>query len=214
MKFFVLKEEPIADEQFASTDVLKADGTKRGDAPRCDNCGEYVGLLRWLPPFRVELETWGTEHADLAITGTELVVSLHFKQAWETSGLVGLSGFEDVEIVKIKRHRKSIGNPPAYFHATVHRSQTAIDLKASEFEWDAPPTCPVCLQGDNVRRWKRIVVDEHTWTGEDVFIARGLAGGIIATERFKEFCDRNNFKNVVLLPAEVAGHDFYAAAKR
>ena len=209
MQFFVLKEEPIADVQKASIDVLKADGSRYGDAPRCETCDQYIGMRLWLPPYRVELETWGHEFADLAITGTDMLVSLRFRQAWERSRLVGLSGFDDVEVVTLKRHRKVIGDPPAYFRAVVSRSRTAIDLAASEFEWDKAPTCPTCRLGDNVKRWKRVIVEQDTWTGEDIFIARGLAGTIIVSERFKEFCERKNVKNAALLPAETYGHDFY-----
>jgi hypothetical protein len=156
------------------------------------------------------LETWGSDFADVAITGTDLLVSLYFKQAWDDSGLTGLSGFEVADIVKVKAHRKPAKDPPRYFRATVCRSATAINLVASRFEWDKPPTCPVCCLGDNVRRWEAVVVNEQAWTGEDVFLARGLAGTIIASDRFKEFCERSCIKNAVLVPAEKYEHDFYA----
>lgn len=208
MHFFVLQDEPISDGQCATVDVVDADGSSHGDAPRCETCGDYVGLREWLPPLRIELETWGTQYGDVATTGTDLVVSLKFKEAWQESGLTGLSGFESVEIVKLKRRRKkAIGDPPQYFRAIVQRSQTAVDLAASEFVWDAPPTCPTCLLGDNVRRWSRVVIDENTWTGEDVFIPRGLAGVVIVSARFKQFCDRTKMKNVVLVPAETYEYD-------
>ncbi|HEX3659491.1 MAG TPA: hypothetical protein VHV55_27130 [Pirellulales bacterium] len=187
----------------------KASSSVFGDAPRCENCGRYVGMRKWLPPYRVELEAWGNEFADIVSTGTDLLVSLPFKQAWGQSSLVGLSGFEAVEVVKITCHRKPIKDQPAYFRAAVHRSRTKINLAASEFEWQTPPTCPVCCLGDVVERWKRIVIDESTWSGEDVFIARGLPGTIIASERFREFCERNHMKNVAFVPAEDYGHDYY-----
>lgn len=162
----------------------------------------------WLPPYRVEIEMWGTEFADLAIMGTDLLVSRRFAEAWERSRLVGLSGFESVEVVKTRFHRRHIGAPPAYFRATVHRSRTAIDLVASEFEWDNAPACRVCQLGDVIKRWKRIVVDQATWIGEDIFIARGLPGEIIASDRFKDFSERNGMTNAVCLPTEKSGHDF------
>lgn len=212
MQFFVLKQEPTAKpgHQSASMDVLSAEGTTTGDAPRCEACGDYVGSCAWLPPYRIELETWGNEFGDIAIlAGTDLLVSTHFKEAWRRTDLKGLSGFEEVEIVKVIRRRTLIGNPPRYFRAVVSLSRTAIDLAASEFEWDSPPTCTKCLLANLVKRWKRIVIDRRTWTGEDIFIARGLSGTIIVSERFKEFCKVHNVKNACFLPAESFAYDFY-----
>lgn len=208
MQFFILKDEPVSDGECATTDFLSSDA-KHGKAPRCPTCGCYIGLLEWLPPFRVELKTWGTGYADVMQFMLDLLLSLRFKEVWQRSGMTGLSGFEPVEIVKLKRRRKSIGNPPPYFHAVVQRSQTAVNLSACEIVWDVPPACPTCLEGQNIRSWKRVVIDERTWTGEDIFIARGLPGTIIVSEQFKAYCEREKFANVVLLPAESYEHDFW-----
>lgn len=204
----MLKQEAIAELQTARTDALKVKDTNYGEAPRCEVCGQYVGLRQWLPPYRLELETWGHVFADLVVIGTDLLISQRVKQAWEQSHLVGLNGFEQVEVVKLKRHRKAIGDPPVYFRAVVTRSQTEIDFAASGFEWGKAPTCPTCRLGDVIKRWNRIVINQQTWNGEDVFIARGLPGEIIASERFKEFCEHNNVTNVALVSAESSGHDF------
>lgn len=209
MQFFVLNQEPIVEQQTARVDSLKAEGTKYGEAPRCDNCSQYIGMRSWLPPYRVELETWGIEFADVIIIGTDLLVSLRFKEAWERSRLVGLSGFGAVEVVRIKRHRKALGMPPPFFRAIVSRSHTAIDVVASGFEWENAPTCSTCLLGDVIKRWKRTIIDEETWTGEDVFIARGLPGEIIVSSAFKSFCDITRVKGTTCVSAESYGHDFY-----
>jgi hypothetical protein len=209
MQFYVLKPEPIAEYQFARTDALKTDGTFYGDAPRCQACGKFIGMRSWLPPYRIDLEVWGRQFADVVVTGTDLLVSERFKKAWEQSNLIGLSGFDVIEISRIKRHWKAIGAPNAYFRAVVHRSQTEIDFAASGFEWINKPTCPTCRLGDVVKRWERLAIDYSTWTGEDIFIARGLPGEIFVSERFKKFSDHNRITNVSLIPAENFGHDFY-----
>jgi hypothetical protein len=209
MQFFVLSQEPRAGREAWGADVLKADGTNYGDAPRCEACGEYVGLRLWLPPYQVELETWGHEFPDLAVTGADLVVSLCFKQAWERSHLTGLSGFDPVSVTKLKRHRKEIGDAPPYFRATVPRSKTAIDLTASEFVWSNGPACSECRLGRVLKRWKRTVIDRSTWTGEDIFIARGLPGEIILSESFRTFCKQYGIKTGLMPRAESYGHNFY-----
>ena len=45
--------------------------------------------------------------------------------------------------------------------------------------------------------------------GEDIFIARGLPGTIVVSERFKEWCEANEVRNAVFVPAEEYAHDFY-----
>ena len=115
---------------------------------------------------------WGSKFGDVAFaSSSELLVSRRFRQLWEESGLVGLGEFEPVEIVKVVPHRGPlVGEVPVYFKATVCRSQAAIDLVASGFEFDTPPQCSFCLLG-SVRRWKRIVIGVDTWSGEDMFCA-------------------------------------------
>lgn len=194
----------------ARTDAQLADGFNPGEASRCNACSQFIGMRPWLPPFRVELDTWGNEFGDLAFlsVGTDVLISLRFKQLWERQLLVGLSGFEPVEIVKVRRHGKAAGDPPPYFRAVIPRSQTTVDFVASEFEWNDVPSCPVCYLGD-IKRWKRVVIDRSTWAQEDIFVARGLPGEFITSERFQEFCKANDLRNATLVPAEAYGHDFY-----
>jgi hypothetical protein len=46
-----------------------------------------------------------------------------------------------------------------------------------------------------LRRFERIIVEEGSWSGEDVFVARGLPGVILVTSRFEEMCRINGMKN-------------------
>jgi hypothetical protein len=210
MKYFVLNHAPTGKHEVARVDVLAADGTIYGDAPRCDACGKYIGMREWLPPYRVELDTWGREYGDLAFigVGSEVLVSRRFVELWKREGLVGLNGYEPVEIVKIRHHRKLRGDPPQYFRALATRGRAVMDQAASGFEWEEAPTCVVCQLGHLIKRWERVIIDEATWSGEDFFVPRGLAT-LITTERFKRFCEADNIKNAVFIPAEEYGHDFY-----
>jgi hypothetical protein len=214
MQFYVLERSNIGsvNEKVAGTEARDADGTNRGEAPRCPECGSYVGMLTWLPPYRVELETWGREYGDFAFVGTNLLVSKSFKDVWDRSSLSGLHGFDPVEVVKIKHHRELIDEPPAYFKANVVRSQAALDHKASQSEWDgAPDFCATCRLPKNkvtCLRRKATVIEPGTWSGEDIFIARASADFFV-TPRFKELCEQHNMKNAVFIPAEQHGVDFY-----
>jgi hypothetical protein len=214
MVFYLLNQTPTGRNAAASIDALTADGTKYGDAPRCEACGDFLGMRPWLPPYRVELETWGSEFGDLAFpTADDILVSLRFKQLWEREGLVGLSGFEPVEVVKVRRHRKFRGDPPPYFKAAVVLSRAVVDNVASAVELEEQPMCPVCQLGSGIKRWKAIIIKPETWNGEDIFQLRWV-GGFYVTNRFKEFCEANDIKNAVLIPAEEYGHDFYPWEKK
>lgn len=175
----------------------------------CSGCGRHVGQMIWLPPFHASLECWDREFGDLALVAREyLLVSERFKRLYQEAGLTGLSGFDPVKIVKVKRHKRFQGDPPAYFHVRVGRTEAAIDLERSGFVWGEPDkVCPVCRGGGDLWRWKRIVIEEGTWTGEDIFIPRGLSV-FVASERFRRFCEWEQITNAVLVPAEEYWYDF------
>ena len=210
MSFFVLDSFPRGS---ADTEMTEAKGYVQGDALRCRGCGRYVGGLKWLAPYRAELALHGREFGDFVFGGgDDFLVSQNFVTIYRRHGLTGLSGLEPVEIVKVKSRRKKGPEPPPYFHVVVSRSRTAIDLAASGFEWLEPPNCMECRLGDIIR-WKRIVIEDGTWTGEDIFIARGLSGTILTSERFKVVCNDNHITNAIFVPAESYGHDFYPGLK-
>ena len=79
MSFFVLEQFPDESQTGFRTDFLQTEDVNRGPAPRCPTCGGYTGMLAWLPPFRVELETWGNTVGDLALgNGADILVSERF----------------------------------------------------------------------------------------------------------------------------------------
>ena len=88
------------------------------------------------------------------------------------------------------------------------RAWTVIVQRASGFEWDEPPTCGECRQGGNIKRWQRLVIDKQTWDGDDIFLARGLAGTIFASQQFKNWCEDNKVTNVSFLPSEQSRQDY------
>ena len=209
MRFFVL-EHPKDAVDDALTDYLTADGTKRGVGPRCPKCGSFIDSKPRLPPIRVELETWGRRFGDLAFdVSNDVLVSERFKDAYQSSGLTGLSGFSPAEIVKVIARRGRVPQPiPKYFLAVPGRSRALVDDRASGMDYKRSWTCEQCRDG-LIMRLRRLVLEPNTWSGEDVFIARGLPGTIITSERFKEFCDRHAFSNCLLIEADRYHFDFY-----
>jgi hypothetical protein len=217
--FFVLKQPRAgtAEDHVGGTSARPEEGFNVGEAPRCPNCGRFIGSLEWLPPFRVEIETWGQGFGDIVIsTGMNVLVSGRFRDIYERFELRGLSGFEPVEIVKVSRHGKRRDDPPRYHRVSVIRSPTILDQKASGYEWsENHPVCPECLFPIEavIKRWSKVVIQTDTWQGEDIFIPRG-GGDIITSSRFKEVCEKNNVTNVVFYQAETYGHDYYPLEKQ
>lgn len=214
-RFYVL-DEPRAGspkDKEAGTHA-RSDDVKVGEAPICPVCGGYTGMLPWLPPYRIELETYGRRFGDLAFSsGGKLLVSDRFQEVWEANDLKGITAFEPAEVVKVTRHKRLVGDPPRYYLAQVVRSQAAIDQEASGMEREPNVVCKACRVSGILKRWKRVVIEAGTWTGEDLFVARGLSD-FIASSRFKEVCDANDLKNAYLIPAEEYGHDFYPWEKQ
>src|SRR5688572_17521336 len=70
-----------------------------GDAPRCGKCGEVIGMLTWLPPYRVEIEIRGRAGPGDFIQGVahEHLVSERFADAFRREGLTGFLSFDLVE---------------------------------------------------------------------------------------------------------------------
>jgi hypothetical protein len=207
MQFYSL-DEPI--EGDADTWADEEYDYNQGDAARCPACGSAVSMLPWLPPLRVVLQLYGNMFGDFVFLhgGADFLVSQKFRDAYYQHGLTGLLGFDPVQVIMAKSRRKHLGAPPRYFRVCANYGQTALDLASSEFEWLEKPTCPVCRTATIVR-WKRLVVDQSTWTGEDAFRPRGMAGETMVSQRFKDACEQHDIKNAVFTPAEVRAHDFY-----
>lgn len=210
MKFFVLGN-PKAGRGEAVTDFMPVDGAPSGEAPRCEVCGKYVGMRPLLPPVRVELDGWGGMWGDVAFgTSDQVLVSDRLKNALADAGLNGFARVDPVVVEKVRRRRPSIsGSPPEYWLATVARSRVMLDDSASGLERDDGAVCPECGLGGVIKRVRRVVLRPNTWTGEDVFFARGLPGTILVSERFKSLCETAEIANFVLVDAETFGFDHY-----
>lgn len=212
MHFYCLEKRFHGD---AETIAEEVEGSAVGDARACPACGRTTSMLSWLPPYRVVLEPHGQQFGDFAFFdgGNSFLVSLKFKDAYEANRLTGLTGFNPVDIARIRSRKKKRLPPPKYFKVDAQYGRTALDLAACGFIWEEAPTCPECRVGI-IRSWQRIVIEEGTWTGEDAFEVRGLPGTIIVSQRFKDVCQSNGITNAEFTPIENAGHDFYASHDR
>lgn len=208
-KFFVLNPPNVAQHDDAEMDAMQTTTARHGEAPHCPVCGQCIGLLTLLPPIRIELELYGRYFGDVAFVGHQILISAHFYDVYAASKLTGLSDFSSVEITKVRsRKRKLLNERPDYFLAFISKSRTAIDTKASGFEWESGPECAECRRGHLIKRWLRIVVESGTWTGEDIFYPRGLSI-VLVSEKFRALYAKHGLRNGVFVPALEYNHDFY-----
>jgi hypothetical protein len=212
MDFFVLETGVDLAKSEAPTYFHQLKPVNRGEAPRCRACGRFIGMLSWLPPYRVELQVWAEQAGDLGSGGgDDLLISERLKRCIEESGVRGFVGFDPVAIERIKSHKRGRRVrvvPPPYYRVGVQRSEAAIDIARSELEGEEPIRCPVCLDVGIIKRAKRIVLQPSPTPEEDVFRPRGL-NLVLCSDRFRRCCAANRISNVILIPAQDYGFDFY-----
>jgi hypothetical protein len=214
MDFYTIIDHPSGDELIEKyrTDFEYDDSVGKGEAPRCPKCNSFVGMLESVPPFRVHLETWGDGYGDLAFWMSDFLVTSRFRDEFERSGLCGLQGFVSTECLSHKNHGAALGVPPEYFRTIPRIGGARVDARASEIEWGdgKRPTCDVCLAGGGVlKRWKRIVIDESSWDGSDIFYPYGIPGALMASGRFYDWAADKQFRNLAFKRAAEHAHDFY-----
>ncbi|WP_375770582.1 hypothetical protein NR798_06705 [Archangium gephyra] len=202
-RFFVLKKGEIGSRH--DVDVGKSEPVNRGDAALCPRCGGAIGMLQWLPPYRVELVLHGEELGDFMETsGDDLLVSERFARAFREEGLTGLEGFHPVEVVRVRRKRRGPKpvHVPHYLAVTPCFSHAAVDMARSRIVYaDDPPTCEECREATKNAIYG-YTLEPGTWRGEDIFRPRGLYGRLTVSERFARFVERHGFTHMKLTPTE------------
>ena len=206
-QFFVLLSGGIGTSH--DTEMLEADPVVLGDAPRCDACGLYIGGRPWLAPHRVELTLHGAHWGDFAFRtsgGEDMLMSERAAVRYRDAGLTGLAGFEEVEVSRIRGTSEA---PPGYVHVAVQRGTAAVDEKSSKLIRAEAPTCSRCRSA-TLEGIRGFAIESGTWSGEDVFFARGLTGTVVVSPRFADFVAEQRLSNVRFAPIESYIWDPYA----
>ena len=201
-RFFVLGDEMWGphDTKFIGTEPVNT-----GAAPRCPQCGDIIGMLTWLPPYRGKLELHGEDFGDFVeASGRDFLVSERLAEAFRAEGLTGLLGFHPVEVVGVRKRRKKTKAlvVPRYFAVTACLGRGALDEAHSHLRYASEPVrCPECrsIELDSIHGF---TLEPGTWQGEDVFRPRGLRGRLLVSECFAEFVKRHGFTNMKLIPTE------------
>lgn len=197
MKFYIFENLRFISD-FAYGEEVKP--INRGEPDYCPVCRSPLSMMKWLPPHRVKLEK--PVYGDFVFgTFTEMLVSESFKDVYEKSEIRGITAFHPVEIVKVNRLRPNSPKPPQYYYIEIKRTETKIDEVASHFFWERKPKCSECRSGV-IKSLNSVFIKSETWTGEDIFYAKGLPGIIIVSQKFVDFVLENGFTNAKFIPSE------------
>lgn len=209
-RFYVLENPPVGslEDRIGGMSVYQH-APILGEAPRCERCGKFRGLMRWLPPYEVDIETWGQEFGDIATLGRELVLSERLKLLCESIPVIGLTDFEEAQVISVRTHKKIRSEIPRYFRTEVLTSSAIVDQKASGFEWeDERAVCEVCLFGP-LKRYQSVILIPGTWKGEHIFYAKGSPVNILVSEEFQRICQIHGMRNAFFITAETYSYDFH-----
>jgi hypothetical protein len=199
-RFFVLENETGGGHDTTFTFI----DDNVGEAPQCPRCGSFIGTLPSLPPYRVTLELFGESLGDfIRGFGCEVLITERFVDAFRTEGLTGLRGFHSVEVKRVRRQRRGPkpSTVPRYFFVTPVFGSAAVDEARSRIRRSSPITCDWCHE-TGVDAIHGFALEQGSWKGDDVFLARGLSGSIVVSERFANFVARHGFTNMRLIPTE------------
>jgi len=198
----------------ADTEYLFADTASFGEALRCPICDNIVSTMEWLAPYQIKLIMRTKQYGNIIFPlGEKIVIDEYFKNCYEKSTLTGLTFCGKIEITKIFCYngvkRKSLLAPPQYYVADIKYGSAAIDHVKSEtvFSKGEEPTCDYCRVGF-VDAYPRLVIDESTWDGTDIFFARGIGTQVTVSQRFKDWWDVCRFNNGKLEPLEECHRDW------
>jgi len=208
MKFYVLKpaEGIRFGTKWAYADQVDPVVISEEAEHYCPVCGGPVGMLKWLPPYRVKLssakpEKWG----DFVWgAGFLVIVSERFKELYERERLTGIKVFSPVEVVRVGKRKTGDLPPglPVYHLIEIVWGGANQDDIASRVVWEKEPTCSYCRIDGHLIKQAGIILEEGSWSGVDIFEARGASGVILVSERFKEVVERYGLKNAWFIPAE------------
>jgi hypothetical protein len=199
-RFFVMKHVLWAphDTEFSATKP------EFGPALPCPQCGDPLTALIWQPPYRGELELHGKDFGDIVKgPGGELLITERFAEDFKAAGLMGLSGFHSVEVLRVRRGRRGskLGPPPRYLVVNPAHGLPALDMERSRLWISKPVKCPWCRY-TGIDAIDGLVLELGTWNGEDVFRPRGLWGRVIVSERFMRLAERHATSHMAFVPIE------------
>jgi hypothetical protein len=181
-------------------------------APECPACHRPIGTLRWLPPHTVWLKQ-ARRIGDLTICngGADILASGRVAESWNNEGLVGWERTYPVRVLKVgSRGKLPPESLPQMIGVDVCHSSCRVDYDSAGVVWMTEPEpdyCRFCGPGGGGRggcftSMERIVIEEDTWAGEDLFYPINLSGTLILSSRGAGFFNQHCFTNCAVVPTD------------
>lgn len=192
-EFYRLTTVSFNDSKFAYCEPIGAK-YDRSRTPRCPKCGAAIGSMYWIEPRKVILSK--PKYGDF-IFGNEYLVSERFKETYEKSGLKGINQFIPVEVAKVRYSKKNPSQPPQYYTIDLEYSYAIVDLTKSVVKGQPDERyCSLCMPfGTTIDEINGIYIDDTNWGGEDIFHLHEMGSSIYGSQKFVDFCLKNEFTN-------------------
>lgn len=222
MKFYILlfAGQLRFGTQWSYFDVLSS-VVDRTDYEWCVSCGRSVSRTRELPPLKIKLSSgkpqkWGDFAWGAFFTP---LVSDEFRHLYEREKMTGIKFFyPTAEIVRVGT-RKTGDFPadlPTYYFIEILWGGANQDDDASGvvrktvLNSDASDYCSYCHQGGGeIMRQRGVFIEPSSWTGVDIFEARGGPPYPMVSEKFKQVVENSDLKNYHFVPIENFAYDIH-----
>lgn len=212
MRFFVLqRDSELMHRSDAPTEYYHTQRGRRDGAPRCGQCGQWIGSLRSAEPVEIDVELQDQYYGDIGFgAGDEVLVSRRAMELFQSEGITPWDDFKQPSVRHYEFHGPApTDKPPDYLLAAVRVGNAALDEHASRVIRDSQAVCPQCRIGGTVLQRDAIILEQGSWAGEHLFIARGLPGTFLASEHFVDVVARHGLRNFVFVPAASCWYNSY-----
>ena len=188
------------------------------DNPRCPKCGKGLGGLIWQPPYNVVLKQPRTigDFID-GPGGCDFLVSNRFLELYEKENLSGIDRVLPINVCRMGTTEKAKSlTPPKIFGIYLRHTLTQVKFSDMGIKWvryPEPDYCRLCGPGGGgrggvMKSWEKIVVDNDTWSGDDIFFAINFPGVILLSEKSVTIFLKHNLTNISITPCEEASHSW------
>jgi hypothetical protein len=130
------------------------------------------------------------------------MVSERFLDGYRASGMSGIAHIDPpAEIVRVgNRPIGSVFPPPPRYHNVWYVYGGASLDEGRSGAVRPPVNCAHCRR--SIDGFERVILEDGSWRGDDIFDSFGLPGHILVTSRFKELCDEWEMTGATFIPAE------------
>ena len=87
MEFYIEDNDLFNDTEFAYGELIGI--ANYGAATKCEECGSYLTMKKWLPPYNIRVSKKRVGDFILG-AGFKYIVSNRLREKFESSGLVGV----------------------------------------------------------------------------------------------------------------------------